>query len=558
LTAVFVALAGVAPALAQTFPLPLSTLAPANGFDVRQEGIYVTAPISLDGAVLFRIAERSGPISATPALTYRVTLIENALQEVLASIPAEHGTRTAFEPQSFRVRVALLRDQAVLSAIDDHHRYGLPLLTITSADARHNDEPVSYLAEQWRGVLQVALLQALLKRQPAIFNDSLARVVRSGAALLIVTILAFAAIAFLRREMGRLATTLSSRESDMQQEQARAVDSPPDPAKPHHSMLLAALERVGPQNQLKFLGAVAGLLFWGLLLAWTIAIPWALFLFPQTTPLAYSLSRGATQVATIWIGAAILNRLLDVAIARTAAAWHARYDAPTEERARQLLRVPTVAHAVAGFKTFLVVFFAALATLGAVGIPVASVVTIGGLAALGISLAAQNIIRDFVNGFLVLFEDQYVVGDYVTINTCRGLVEQLSLRMVQIREAGGSLTTIGHSSVASVANESRNWSRVLYRISLDPATDVPRALDVIQGAIDSLATDPKWADAIVPPLESLGIEDQTRDWVLIRATLKTAPLRQFTLRREIHLRVRAALEEAKISLGAAPGGTELS
>jgi small conductance mechanosensitive channel len=130
--------------------------------------------------------------------------------------------------------------------------------------------------------------------------------------------------------------------------------------------------------------------------------------------------------------------------------------------------------------------------------------------------------------------------------------------MAQIRDPNGNLTTIAHSSVTSVSNESRNWSRVLYRISLDPATDVPAALEVIRRTIEGLAEDPAWADAVITPLESLGIEDQTRDWVLLRATLKTAPLRQFVLRREIHLRVRAALAEAKIVLGAAPGGAEVT
>ena len=79
-------------------------------------------------------------------------------------------------------------------------------------------------------------------------------------------------------------------------------------------------------------------------------------------------------------------------------------------------------------------FLAALATMGEVGIPVGSVVTIGGLIAVAVSLAAQNFVRDFLNGFLVLFEDQYVIGDFVTINGMTGLVEALTLRMVQLRD----------------------------------------------------------------------------------------------------------------------------
>jgi small conductance mechanosensitive channel len=98
----------------------------------------------------------------------------------------------------------------------------------------------------------------------------------------------------------------------------------------------------------------------------------------------------------------------------------------------------------------MVVFVALLTTLSEIGVTVGSVVTIGGVAAIGVSLAAQNFVRDFLNGFLILAEDQYVVGDFVTINGYTGLVEQLSLRMVQIRDVAGNLVTMPHSSVAGV------------------------------------------------------------------------------------------------------------
>ena len=74
-----------------------------------------------------------------------------------------------------------------------------------------------------------------------------------------------------------------------------------------------------------------------------------------------------------------------------------------------------------------------------------------------IPLASQNLIRDFVSGFLVLLEDQFVVGDYVTINGASGIVERLTLRMVQIRDSGGALITISHSAATMVQNHSRNW-----------------------------------------------------------------------------------------------------
>jgi small-conductance mechanosensitive channel len=177
-------------------------------------------------------------------------------------------------------------------------------------------------------------------------------------------------------------------------------------------------------------------------------------------------------------------------------------------------------------------------------------VTIGSVTAIGVSLAAQNFVRDFINGFLVLAEDQYVLGDFVTINGYTGLVEQLTLRMVQIRDGAGNLITIPHSSVTNVVNHSRNWSRIDYRLSVDPAADVDKALEALRGTIQQLALEPHWRSAILTPLEWIGVDALSRDWMLLRASVRTAPLRQFELRRELNARVRRAYREEGIGFGA--------
>ncbi len=188
-------------------------------------------------------------------------------------------------------------------------------------------------------------------------------------------------------------------------------------------------------------------------------------------------------------------------------------------------------------------------TLGEVGIPVWSVVTFGGLTAIGITLAAQNFVRDFVNGFLVLVEDQYVVGDYITLSGQSGVVENLTLRMAQIRDAGGNLVTIPHSSVTYVVNHSRNWSRVDYRVSVDPAADTAKAMELVRRAIESVAQEAPWREVISGPIEWIGVESLSRLGVIIRASIRTAPLRQFEARRAINERVLVLFSNAGIALG---------
>jgi small conductance mechanosensitive channel len=301
---------------------------------------------------------------------------------------------------------------------------------------------------------------------------------------------------------------------------------------------------------LGILEAVAATIVWILVGVWFAALVWALLLFPETTPLAHRVVQTVLAVAAIWIGAGLLNRLLDLTIARVGTVLRSRRFASAEDRAREMLRIPTFTRAISGFKGVILIFVALLITLGEVGIPVWSVVTFGGLTAIGITLAAQNFVRDFVNGFLVLIEDQYVVGDYITIDAQSGIVENLTLRIVQMRDMGGNLITIPHSSVTSVINHSRNWSRVDYRVSIDPSADASKAMNLVRRAIESIAHDEHWHGVVLEPLEWIGVESLSRDGVIIRASMKTAPLRQFELRRAINDRVRVLFSENGIGFGA--------
>jgi small conductance mechanosensitive channel len=155
-----------------------------------------------------------------------------------------------------------------------------------------------------------------------------------------------------------------------------------------------------------------------------------------------------------------------------------------------------------------------------------------------------------VSGLLVLAEDQFVVGDFVTINGSSGLVERLTLRMVQLRGLAGSLVTISHSASTSVVNHSRSWSRVDYAVSIDPAADVERAIALIGSTIEELRLDPAWDGTIVGSGESIGVDALSRDGVIIRVRIKTAPLRQFALQRELNFRISRVFGEAKIGFGA--------
>jgi moderate conductance mechanosensitive channel len=457
--------------------------------------IFVTAPITIDGVAVLRVAALASPPPDAMPLSTRVFLIDSAILQLLATEPDSDAT--VYDPQTFKVAVKQEGSEYALVATDKHHAAPFPILTITAQDARYANQTTGELAQQWQQALQSALYMALERRQPAEISRGMTLLWRGAIVLLAITI---AGLLFFRYLKNRL---------------------------------------------------LAAVIVWSVALLWFAAITYALTLFPATVKYGNEITTAALHVAFVWIGAVILERLMTIGIDQGVRFWALVGVAPGHQ-ARSLLRVPTLSRALAGFGRFLIFFIAILATLSALNIPIASVVTIGGIAALAVGFAAQSLVRDFLNGILVLFEDQYVVGDYILIGDYNGMVEHLSLRVVQIRDSRGNLVTIPHSSVSQVVNASRNWSRVDYRVTVDASCDVRKALEVLRVTLEGMREDPKWHDSITDPVEWVGVEGMSRNGVVVRAIVRTAPLRQFEARREINLRIYEALGQAGIPLGNDP------
>jgi len=517
---------------AQGFSLA-ATARSIDPLDGLQSGLYTAVPVRLDGVPLFRVAAptnaRAGEISAVN----RALLVDNALQQL---VMVDERGKPLYDPSTVRVSTHRDGDEITIEASDAQHPAPLTIVTVTAADSKFQQSTIDDLAASWQATLQSALVEALRKRDPVIERRHVKQVVAVSSGLVLGTVL----FVFVLRRLRFRISALSDALPDPRENRGEPTQD-----------YAAALQHSRQLHHLSVLSATYGVSCWVIVLAWFVAATWDLGLFSQTTELSRSLSRGGTAIGVIWIGTAILNRLTDLAIAKAAATWRIRHYLSSQERARVLLRVPTAASAVADFKTLAFILIAGFLTLGEVGLPVGSVVTIGGVAAVAIGLGAQNFLKDVVGGIEVLYEDQYAIGDFVTINGHTGLVEQVTLRMVRVRDTDGSVVTISHSSVSAVANYSRIWSRIVYRLSIGPEADPQAAIDAIQTCVGELAEDPHFRDSLVLPVESIAVDAFTKDWTLIRASIRTAPLRQFALRREINGRVRRRLAQAGVPLGPA-------
>jgi small-conductance mechanosensitive channel len=542
---------------AQSLPsLPLPTIVPATTLagGIRQDGLFNTAPISIDGVQVFRIAVPTNVGSDQISVEMRQQSIEAAIAQVLAPQTAENDSDTIYDPESLRVAVQGTGDVAQLVATDAHHTTPLSLLTVTTADAKYQKLPVSVLAEAWRAKLEAGLKAALQKRQPAAVKANVQELYRAFGSLIVVTLALWVVLWLLRKKRMELRASIAKNRRDVDAAEAQQNPEHPSATSQRRRFVGLMIRASGPEMTLRALKALSGILGWGLALAWFLTVVWALSLFPQTTQFSHTLRRRTTWVVIIIAGAFVLVRVADLAISQFARMYGERAKASesSEERARLLLRIPTLARALAGFATMIIVFVAVLGGMGALGVTNNTVLTFGGIAALGVTFAAQNLLRDLLNGAFVLIEDQYVVGDYVIVDEWSGVVEHMSLRVVQLRDSSGSLITIPHGQVTQVVNCSRNWSRVDYRVPIDARADITVAIDVVRKTLVALAAEERYGDWMLDPVELIGVDSMSATGVVLRASIKTAPLRQFELKREINARVLKGLRDAGIALGLDP------
>lgn len=194
-----------------------------------------------------------------------------------------------------------------------------------------------------------------------------------------------------------------------------------------------------------------------------------------------------------------------------------------------------------------------LMALDEVGIPIMPLM--GGAAVIGLAVAfgAQNLIRDYFSGFMVLVEDQYGINDVVQIGSVSGTVEHISLRMTVLRDLEGIVHFIPHGTITTVSNMTHGWSRALFKVAVAYREDVDRALRVLKRIANEMRQDPQFARLILEEPEMLGVNELTDSAMVIKFFIKTLPLHQWEVKREMLRRIKKAFDAMQIELPYARG-----
>jgi len=254
-----------------------------------------------------------------------------------------------------------------------------------------------------------------------------------------------------------------------------------------------------------------------------------------------------TRLLAILLIAFLLNRVLRILTRRLIAAAGSESAVRVARMREQQTR--TLAGILYSSGTTVIIVVATLTALPEFGFNITPVAAAAGLASLSIGFGAQHVVRDFINGFFTISEDQYVVGDTVRIGDVVGRVEYLTLRRTVVRDIQGAIVTIPNGEITKVANLSRDWGQLF----LDAIVAVDQPLDEALAALEAVAAefraDPSWSPMLLDGPRVLGVESLAPNGTTVRLQVRTAPTRQDDVARELRRRIQIELTGRGIQLG---------
>jgi small conductance mechanosensitive channel len=531
---------------------------------VQRLGFIEVAPVYFKSRKLLEVAaptvrDRSNPGELIPveerALQISVNLnrvIETNWQalEAFEQTQQQPDYITRFDPRSLRVVVSTLNGETILEAVDGERSQPQQLLTVTQYDADYHGTTIEQLARRWQSTLYQTLHSALSKRLPGALVRQVTRAIPIGLGMVAMSLSLWFVQRWLKQRHIQLkeqqTTTTASTALNEQDASEEAIAS-------RRLLFLTLLQdQFTLEQRQTFNRFLRWLIRWLHIGVWVGGGFFILTLFPWTNEWAWNtLVNLPFKLLGIWFALGLANRFSDALIDRAMKAWADRqlFIFTPEDVKRTSLRAKTSATALKGLTSFIAYGIAVLLSLQVLGVPTDSVLTGSAIIGLTISFGSQNLVRDLVTGCLIIWEDQFAIGDVIVVDSMGGLVESMNLRITQIRNDTGSLITIPNGTITKVENLTRSWSRVNFTIEVAYDTDIQHALTVMRTVAQTFYDDPDWRSQLVEPPEVLGVDRVTHAGMLIRVWIKTQPLHQWTVERAFRIRVRMALDDHQIAIG---------
>lgn len=489
----------------------------------------VHASVHIDGRDIFQVASSassatSGESSNLP-IKQRVAMIERELCSII---------KTGFDPNTLAVTYTVDNGNAPIQVADGLQLTGSIVMLLTPLDAQLHGLTVENWAEEVTNIIRNTLIEAQRERQP---DYLLSHGLMAGGIFVGAIVLTWLLI---RTQKPKKATSPVT------------ATSSPTPT----TDILAAVEQENRQEERQDIRKFQSIFLQiEPILIWLLALAGMADLFPQTRWLRFWILAEPLSLVGICFGARLAMRGSDIMIDRSLDALKPAANTTSAAFQRQVLRFSTFANVLKGVFAFIWGLAGLLLVLNTLEIPLGPILAGAGIAGFAISFASQSLIKDVVNGCLILWEDWYVIGDAIALGgDLAGQVEYINLRITKIRSSTGELILIPNSEIDKVRNRSKDWAQIDFEIEVAYDEDIKVVMQVMQEVAVAMQLDPVWQDKIIASAKSLGINGISHSGIKIGMGMQTQPGQQSGVMREYRYRLKQAFDDKNIRIGI-PGRT---
>ena len=215
---------------------------------------------------------------------------------------------------------------------------------------------------------------------------------------------------------------------------------------------------------------------------------------------------------------------------------------------RRVQRSKTMGSLLKSVVTGVIFTLVAIMVISELGYDVAPLIASAGIIGVALGFGAQSLVTDFLSGIFMIFEDQYGVGDVVDVGEATGTIEAVSLRVTRLRDVDGTVWYVRNGEIVRVGNMSQNWARTVLDIPVSYREDLHRVQRVLREVAHGLWEDEDYQGVVIEEPEVWGVESLSPDGPVVRVTLKTAPLEQWEVAREMRQRIKARFDHEKIEI----------
>lgn len=290
----------------------------------------------------------------------------------------------------------------------------------------------------------------------------------------------------------------------------------------------------------------------------TFVVTFAVFAFPALDLAGVDLEVGlhsedlgrwaaetGIRIIALFVLAFVVVRMLSAVIVRAEREMASGTGLDALERRK---RAQTLASVVRRALSALIWTVAVLMVLRELDVDITPVLTGAGIVGLAIGFGAQTLVRDVISGFFLIIEDQVRVGDVAVVNTIGGLVEQINLRTIVLRDVEGAVHVIPNGEIKTLSNRTKDYSYYVVSLGVDYEESTDRVVEAVRAAAADLSADPVYGPSILEPIEVMGVDDFKESSVTMKFRIKTVPLKQWEVGRELRRRIKREFDQQGIRL----------